>query len=80
VKLEFEKEALEAIAEKAQEENTGARGLRSIMENILMDLMFTVPSDSTIEKVIITAKTVKDPSDVTIIRNQERKKSDTKKQ
>lgn len=75
VTLEFEKEALEAIAEKAQEENTGARGLRSIMENILMDLMFTVPSDLTIEKVIISAETVKDPSNVTIIRNQERKKS-----
>ena len=76
VTLEFEQEALEAIAEKAQEENTGARGLRSIMEHILMDLMFTVPSDITIEKVIISAETVKDPSIVTIIRNQERKKSD----
>ncbi|MEE0060867.1 MAG: ATP-dependent Clp protease ATP-binding subunit ClpX [Acutalibacteraceae bacterium] len=73
VELEFEEEALVAIAEKAMEENTGARGLRSIMENILMDLMFKVPSDITIEKVIISAETVKDPSVVTIIHNQERK-------
>ena len=73
VELEFEEGALVAIAEKAQAENTGARGLRSIMEGILMDLMFKVPSDVTIEKVIISAETVKDPSIVTIIHNQERK-------
>lgn len=73
VELEFEDGAMEAIAEKAQKENTGARGLRSIMENLLMDLMFKVPSDVTIEKVIISAETVKDPSVVTIIHNQERK-------
>lgn len=73
VELEFEESALVAIAEKAQAENTGARGLRSIMEGLLMDLMFKVPSDVTIEKVIISAETVKDPSVVTIIHNQERK-------
>lgn len=50
MELEFEDGAMNAIAEKAQEENTGARGLRSIMENFLMDLMFKVPSDITIEK------------------------------
>ncbi|MEE0858654.1 MAG: ATP-dependent Clp protease ATP-binding subunit ClpX [Acutalibacteraceae bacterium] len=76
VELEFEDSALIAIAEKAQEENTGARGLRSIMENLLLDLMFKVPSDVTIEKVIISAETVKDPSVVTIIHNQERKALD----
>lgn len=76
VELEFEEGALVAIAEKAQDENTGARGLRSIMENLLMDLMFKVPSDITIEKVIISAETVKDPSVVTIIHNQERKALD----
>lgn len=76
VELEFENESLVAIAEKAQEENTGARGLRAIMENLLMDLMFKVPSDITIEKVIISAETVKDPSVVTIIHNQERKALD----
>ena len=70
VLLEFDDKALEAIADKAIEEKTGARGLRSILENILKDLMFKVPSDSTIEKVIISAETVKNPENVTIIHNQ----------
>ncbi|CAI3510936.1 ATP-dependent Clp protease ATP-binding subunit ClpX [Enterococcus cecorum] len=52
--LEFEREALEAIAQKAIERNTGARGLRSIIEGIMLDVMFEIPSDDTIEKVIIT--------------------------
>lgn len=52
--LEFEHEALEAIAQKAIERNTGARGLRSIIEGIMLDVMFEIPSDDTIEKVIIT--------------------------
>ncbi len=70
VQLVFEDEALEAIADKAIEEKTGARGLRSILENTLRDLMFKVPSDSTIEKVIISAETVKNPENVSIIHNQ----------
>ena len=52
--LEFEHEALEAIAKKAIERNTGARGLRSIIEGIMLEVMFEIPSDDTIEKVIIT--------------------------
>lgn len=52
--LEFEHKALEAIAKKAIERNTGARGLRSIIEGIMLDVMFEIPSDDTIEKVIIT--------------------------
>ncbi|MGN0499075.1 MAG: ATP-dependent Clp protease ATP-binding subunit ClpX [Acutalibacteraceae bacterium] len=70
VLLQFEDKSLEAIADKAIEEKTGARGLRSILENILKDLMFKVPSDPTIEKVIISAETVKNPENVTIIHNQ----------
>ena len=70
VALEFDERALEAIADRAIDEKTGARGLRSILEGILTDLMFKVPSDSTIEKVIITAETVKNPENVTIIYNQ----------
>ncbi len=54
VTLEFEPEALEAIADKAIEIAIGARGLRSIMESIMTDIMFNVPSDDRIEKVIIT--------------------------
>lgn len=56
--LEFEQDALEAIAQKAIDRNTGARGLRSIIEGIMLDVMFEIPSDDTIEKVIITKATV----------------------
>ena len=71
--LEFDQSAFDAIAEKAIEEKTGARGLRSILENALRDLMFKIPSDPTIEKVIITKATIKDPSNVNVIHNQQRK-------
>ena len=54
VDLEFEPEALDEIVAKAQERNTGARGLRSIVENALMDVMYETPSDDSIEKVVIT--------------------------
>lgn len=58
VDLEFTPGALEAIAQKAIERETGARGLRSIMEEILTELMYTVPSDPTVERVTITEDTV----------------------
>lgn len=54
VNVEFEEEALIAIAKKAIARNTGARGLRSIMEKIMMDVMFTIPSDETITGCTIT--------------------------
>ena len=62
VQLEFERSALRAIADKAIEMEIGARGLRSIMENIMTDVMFEVPSDRTIEKVVITEECVRDGS------------------
>ncbi len=55
VKLEFEDSALEAVAAKALERNTGARGLRSIMEEIMVELMYEIPSEENLYKVIITA-------------------------
>ena len=58
VKLVFEPEAVEEIAEKAMERKTGARGLRSILENVLMDVMYRIPSDDTIEQCIITKEAV----------------------
>jgi len=58
VEIEFEDEAIGAIAELAIEQNTGARGLRSIMEGFMMKLMYTVPSRNDIEKIIITRDTV----------------------
>ena len=59
VELEFEDAALGAIADKAIEMRIGARGLRSVMEGIMTDIMYQVPSDPTIEKVIITADCVR---------------------
>ena len=58
IELVFENEALEKIAELTIERKTGARGLRSIIESVLQPLMFEAPSDNTIKKIIITAKTV----------------------
>ena len=58
VELEFEPEALNAIVDKAIERNTGARGLRSIIEDIMRDIMFDIPSNMRIEKCIITKDTV----------------------
>lgn len=56
--LVFEEDALRSIARKAIERNTGARGLRAIMEDLLKDLMYETPSDDTISKIIITEDTV----------------------
>ena len=58
VELKFTDDALEAIAEKAIARNTGARGLRSIMESVVMDLMYTIPSDDLVESCTITKETV----------------------
>ncbi|TMN21099.1 ATP-dependent protease ATP-binding subunit ClpX [Lentibacillus cibarius] len=58
VELEFEEEALRAIANKAIERKTGARGLRSIIESIMLDVMFELPSRDDIDKCIITKETV----------------------
>ncbi|HCT7491363.1 TPA: ATP-dependent Clp protease ATP-binding subunit ClpX [Staphylococcus aureus] len=58
VDLEFTEEALSAISEKAIERKTGARGLRSIIEESLIDIMFDVPSNENVTKVVITAQTI----------------------
>ncbi|MFK8883055.1 ATP-dependent protease ATP-binding subunit ClpX [Bacillus velezensis] len=60
VELEFEDEALSEIAKKAIERKTGARGLRSIIEGIMLDVMFDLPSRDDIEKCVITGATVAD--------------------
>ncbi len=59
VELEFQPDALEAVADKAIEMKIGARGLRSVMEGVMTDIMYTVPSDPTVKKVIVTADSVK---------------------
>ncbi|PTE69947.1 ATP-dependent Clp protease ATP-binding subunit ClpX [Staphylococcus devriesei] len=60
VELEFTEEALASVSEKAIERKTGARGLRSIIEEALIDIMYDVPSSDNVSKVVITAKTIQD--------------------
>lgn len=72
VELVFEDEALKAVAKKAQEQRTGARGLRGIMEGILTNLMFEIPSDPTIERVTITEKVVTEGSEPELLRNEDK--------
>lgn len=67
VLLEFEEKALEAVAKKALERNTGARGLRSIMEETMQKLMYEIPSKNDVKKVIITEDCIKGKADPQII-------------
>ena len=69
VELEFEQGALEAIVDKAIERKTGARGLRSIIEEIMRDIMFDIPSNPAIEKCIVTKETVTENKAPKIIEN-----------
>ena len=71
VELSFEEDAIEAIAEKALERKVGARGLRSIMENVMMDVMYRIPSDETIKKCVITKGAVEGTSEPIVIREEE---------
>ena len=68
IELEFEDEAFRAIAHLAIERNTGARGLRSIVEGIMMQPMYELPSDKSVKKVTVTAKYVKGLEPLTVIR------------
>ena len=70
VKLSFEPDAIDAIADKALERKTGARGLRSIMENIMMDVMYEIPSDDTIESCVITKESVEGNSQPFIVHRE----------
>jgi ATP-dependent Clp protease ATP-binding subunit ClpX len=69
VSLEFREEALKAIAKKAISRNTGARGLRSILEGILLDTMYQLPSQKNIEKVVIDASSVDGEEPKLVYRN-----------
>ncbi len=73
VELEFRDQALSQIAKKALDRNTGARGLRSILEDTLQDIMFDIPSDKTIEKVIIDEKTITEKSKPILIHSDQKK-------
>ncbi|MCL1935977.1 MAG: ATP-dependent Clp protease ATP-binding subunit ClpX [Defluviitaleaceae bacterium] len=72
VTLEFTEDSLKAIAGKAVERGTGARGLRSIIEEFMIDIMYTIPSRNDVEKVTITKETVIDKKEPEIVYNPDR--------
>ena len=76
VELNFDEEAIKAIASKAFERKTGARGLRSIMESILMDTMYQIPSDETIEECVITKETVEEGNEPLMFHKNDRRSLD----
>lgn len=75
VVLEFEPEAVEAIATKAYERKTGARGLRSIMEGVMMNTMYEIPSDESIEHCVVTKAAVDGECEPLISYKQMKKKA-----
>jgi ATP-dependent Clp protease ATP-binding subunit ClpX len=68
VELDFTEDAIEAIADQALNRGTGARGLRAIMEEVLLPVMFDVPSDDDISRVVVTREVVLDNVLPTIVR------------
>lgn len=71
VELVFEPAALEAIADRAIERKIGARGLRSIMESVMTDIMYTVPSDTGILRVVINEDSVREGGSPVIMRTKD---------
>ena len=76
VELVFEQEALEAIVDKAIERKTGARGLRSIIEERMRDIMFEIPSNPDIEKCIITKETILENKEPELVINKNKNKEE----
>ncbi len=73
VELNFDEDAIEAIADKSLKRKTGARGLRAIVEKVLMDLMYEMPSDERITSCRITKETVEEKKEVEIEYGRESK-------
>ena len=71
ISLRFEDEAFRAIAHLAIERKTGARGLRSIIESVMMQPMFDLPSDKTVTEVIVTAAYIRGEEPITVIRSND---------
>ena len=74
VEIQFTTDALRAVAKKAIENKTGARGLRAIMEETLMDVMFETPSDPSIEKIIVNSACIEEDAPVKIMRDPKKSK------
>ncbi|AXA34241.1 ATP-dependent Clp protease ATP-binding subunit ClpX [Francisella adeliensis] len=74
IEIEFTDEALVEVAKKAIAKKTGARGLRSILENVLLELMFHVPSNAEVAKIIVTGEAISDEEELTIVMKNNDKK------
>ena len=72
VKLEFEDDAIEAIADEAMSRKSGARGLRSIVESVMMEVMYEIPSIDNVEKCIITKDSVKGEGKPVLVYKEEK--------
>ena len=73
VELSFDDEAVEEIAKKAIKQNTGARGLRTILEEIMQDIMFEIPSDETIKSVVVTKECVTEKKEPQVVHDTNKK-------
>lgn len=78
VELEIEEDAIRAIAQEALKRKTGARGLRSIFEKTMTDIMFEIPSRTDIEKCIISRSTIEDHSNPTMVLSDKKKDTNSK--
>jgi ATP-dependent Clp protease ATP-binding subunit ClpX len=79
VEIEFEEEALKAVAKMAIDRKTGARGLRSILESVMLDVMYEIPSRQDIDKCIITRETVEKKILPTLVLSEVKNKKSRKK-
>ena len=79
VSLEFEEEALHLIARKAIDRKTGARGLRGVIEEAMLDIMYEIPSRDDIEKCVITKEVIENKVEPTLVLSDIKKKSRAKK-
>ena len=70
VELDLRRDALDAIAEKAIERKTGARGLRSILETVLLDTMYRVPSETSVVKVVVDAAVINGDNEPLLVYEQ----------
>jgi ATP-dependent Clp protease ATP-binding subunit ClpX len=76
VEINFREDALRAVAQKAMERKTGARGLRSILEGVLLDVMYDIPSEDSVAKVVVDENVITGKSEPMLIyETPEKKKS-----
>lgn len=77
--LSLKKDSLEAVADKALERGIGARGLRAVLENVMTDIMYDIPSDQTVEKVTVTKDCILNNSGPVVVTNPDKKRMPVRK-